>query len=100
MNAADFIEALFSSKTRIRVLRALLRYREVNITRLSRELGVNHKIIEQHLEVLKNLGIAEEKRFGRVRIIRIAEGDPRVLIIEKFFEELERVISKGITREG
>ncbi len=85
----DFIEDLFSSRIRVRVLRALIRYKEVNITKLSRELGVNYKVIEYHVEALKRLGIAEEKRFGRIRIIRLSEGDPRVLAIERFFAELD-----------
>ncbi len=85
----DFIEDLFSSRIRVRVLRALIKYKEVNITKLSRELGVNYKVIEYHVEALKRLGIAEEKRFGRIRIIRLSEGDPRVLAIERFFSELE-----------
>ncbi|GAB6945918.1 hypothetical protein JCM16161A_00480 [Vulcanisaeta sp. JCM 16161] len=89
----DFIEDLFSSRIRVRVLRALIRYKEVNITKLSRELGVNYKVIEYHIEALKRLGIAEEKRFGRIRIIRVSEGDPRVLAIERFFTELEQAFA-------
>ena len=89
----DFIENLFSSRIRVRVLRALIKYKEVNITKLSRDLGVNYKVIEYHIEALKRLGIAEEKRFGRIRIIRLSENDPRVLAIERFFTELEQAIT-------
>ncbi|WP_054841944.1 winged helix-turn-helix domain-containing protein [Vulcanisaeta distributa] len=91
--SVDFIEDLFSSRIRVRVLKALIKYKEVNITKLSRELGVNYKVIEYHIEALKRLGIAEEKRFGRIRIIRISEGDPRVLAIERFFTELEQAFA-------
>ena len=87
----DFIENVFSSRVRIRILKALIKYREINITKLSRELGVNYKVIEYHIEALKRLGIAEEKRFGRIRIIRLSESDPRVLAIERLFMELEKV---------
>ncbi|WP_054844369.1 winged helix-turn-helix domain-containing protein [Vulcanisaeta souniana] len=86
----DFIEDIFSSRVRIRILRTLIKYKEVNITKLSRELGgINHKVIEYHIEALKRLGVAEEKRFGRIRIIRLSENDPRVLAIERLFTELE-----------
>ncbi len=94
--SVDFIESLFSSRIRVRVLRALIKYREVNITKLSRELGVNYKVIEYHVEALKRLGIAEEKRFGRIRIIRLSEGDPRVLAIERFFTELEQITENRV----
>ena len=38
--STDFIENAFSSRVRIRIIRALIRYREINITRLSRDLGI------------------------------------------------------------
>ena len=91
--SVDFIEDLFSSRIRVRLLRTLIKYREVNITKLSRELGVNYKVIEYHVEALKRLGVAEEKRFGRIRIIRLSENDPRVLAIERFFTEIEQVVA-------
>ncbi|MGC8542501.1 MAG: ArsR family transcriptional regulator [Vulcanisaeta sp.] len=87
--STSFIENVFSSRIRIRIIRALIKYREINITKLSRELNVNHKVIEYHIEALKRLGVAEEKRFGRIRIIKLSENDPRVLAIERLFLELE-----------
>ncbi|MGC8606848.1 MAG: ArsR/SmtB family transcription factor [Vulcanisaeta sp.] len=89
----DFIESVFSSRVRIRILKTLIKYKEINITKLSRELGVNYKVIEYHIEALKRLGIAEEKRFGRIRIIRLSESDPRIIVIERFFTELEQAIA-------
>jgi hypothetical protein len=87
--STDFIENAFSSRVRIRIIRALITYREINITRLSRDLGINYKVIEHHIEALKRLGIAEERKFGRIRIIRLVEDDPRVIAIENLFRELE-----------
>ncbi|WP_054854065.1 ArsR family transcriptional regulator [Vulcanisaeta distributa] len=59
--SVDFVESLFSSRIRVRVLKALIKYKEVNITKLSRELGVNYKVIEYHIEALKRLGIARRR---------------------------------------
>ncbi|MCG2869269.1 MAG: winged helix-turn-helix domain-containing protein [Vulcanisaeta sp.] len=85
----DFIENVFSSRVRIRIIRALIKYREVNITKLSRDLGINYRVIEHHIEALKRLGVAEERKFGRIRIIRLVEENPKVAAIEKLFRELE-----------
>lgn len=85
----DLIESIFASKVRIRILRALFKYREVNVTKLSKDLGINYKILTYHLEILEKLGIIEEKRFGRVRIVRLVEKNPKVNVIENFFREME-----------
>ncbi|WP_084019896.1 ArsR/SmtB family transcription factor [Vulcanisaeta thermophila] len=84
----DLVESIFSSRVRIRILKALLKYREINITKLSKDLGINYKVLMYHLSVLERVGIVEEKRFGRVRIVRIIEGNPRVGAIERFFKEM------------
>ena len=85
----SLIENLFSSKTRIRVLRELLRVREINLTRLSKALGINYKVLTYHIDVLKSMGIVDEKRFGRIRIVRLREDDPRVFLLDKLFKEFE-----------
>jgi DNA-binding transcriptional ArsR family regulator len=83
------VEMIFSSKTRIRILRELVRVREINLTRLSKMLGVNYKVISYHIDALKSLGIVDEKRFGRIRIVRLREEDPRVALIDRLFKELD-----------
>ena len=85
----DFVENVFSSRVRIRIIRALIKYREVNITKLSRDLGINYRVIEHHIEALKRLGSAEERKIGRIRIIRLVEENPKVTAIERLFKELE-----------
>lgn len=87
--STNFLEEVFSSRIRVRVVRKLIQYKEINITKLTKDLGLNHRIIEQHINALKNLGIVEEKRFGRIRIIRLVENDARVMAIERLFLEIE-----------
>ncbi|MFB6470520.1 MAG: ArsR family transcriptional regulator [Vulcanisaeta sp. AZ3] len=87
--STNFLEEVFSSRIRVRVVRKLIQYKEINITKLTKDLGLNHRIIEQHINALKNLGIVEEKRFGRIRIIRLVENDVRVMAIERLFLEIE-----------
>jgi len=83
------IESIFSSKIRIRILRILIKVREINITRLARDLGINYKVAVYHVEALRNMGLVEEKRFGRIRIVRLIENNPKVHTLERIFKELD-----------
>ncbi|MEM1657749.1 MAG: metalloregulator ArsR/SmtB family transcription factor [Candidatus Jordarchaeales archaeon] len=65
------IEEVLSSRGRVRVLRILAEAEELNISEIARRAGLNHKATSNHLKVLRNAGLVQEKRFGRVRIFRI-----------------------------
>lgn len=79
------LEELLSSRVRIRVLNFLIRVKEVNITELVRALDINHSIASKQIDVLKRYGIVEERRYGRVRMIRLKLEDPRVKKLEELF---------------
>ena len=46
----DFLEDVFGSKGRIRVLRALVEEGEMNISQLARRTGLNHTTVCRHCE--------------------------------------------------
>ncbi len=83
------LETLLSSKTRIKILRVLIRLREVNITKLTRITELNHKVVRYHINILKEYGIVEEKHIGRICIIRLNESNPKVKILQELFRELD-----------
>ncbi len=91
ISLGDFIEELFASRSRIRVLRALLEIKEINVTRLSKLVEMNHRSMGQHIAALKELGIVEEKQFGKIKIVRIRDEDPRVKVIRSMFDELKQL---------
>jgi len=91
----NVLTTLFSSKTRIKIIEALLKLHEVNITKLTKLLGLNHRVVKYHIEVLRDLGLIEERRFGRIRIIKLNDRNPIVQVLQNFVKEIERVEKTG-----
>ncbi len=89
----DILDALLTSKTRLRILKILFEVREINITRLTKMTELNHKVVRHHIDVLKELGIVEEKQIGRIRLVRLNEANPKVRILREIFEKLEQLSS-------
>ena len=84
------IEEVFSSKGRVKILRILAEIGELNISEIARRAGLNYATTNQHLLVLKNHGLIRHKRFGRIRIFRFDEEDPRARMIKKLIEFWEQ----------
>ncbi len=91
----DLIDLLLTSKTRLRILRTLFEVKEINITRLTKLTELNHKVVRHHVDLLKELGIVEEKQIGRIRLVRLNENNPKVKILREVFEKLERLSERG-----
>jgi DNA-binding transcriptional ArsR family regulator len=84
------VEEIFSSKGRVKVLKALADKGEMNISEITRRTSLNHTTTAVHLKRLCDLGIIEEKRFGRIRIFRFKKEDPRGWAIQTLFESFAR----------
>jgi DNA-binding transcriptional ArsR family regulator len=84
------LEQVLSSPGRIRLLKLLLEREEANITDLVKRSRLTHTAALQHLKALVNIGLLSEKRFGRIRIFCINEGDQRVVLLRRFFYEWAR----------
>ncbi len=54
-----------------RILDILRKYGELNITRISRLTGLYYRTTVKKLEELVEMGVVEERRFGRLRLFRI-----------------------------
>lgn len=86
---SSLLEELFSSKGRVKVLKALLKLEEANITRIVREVDMHHRVVRKHLEKLVSLGIVEEKRYGRLRFFRLNFSNPKIRLIKTLIEIIE-----------
>ena len=64
-------EEILGSKGRIRVLEVLTESGELNISEVSRRTGLNYTSVERHLMKLKEMGLLNEKRYGKIRIFEI-----------------------------
>ncbi|AFH43354.1 winged helix-turn-helix transcriptional regulator [Fervidicoccus fontis] len=75
------MEEIVGSIGKVKILKVIYKLGEVNITRISRETGLNHKSVSIHLEELKKMGIVYERRFGRVRMLSLNYLNPKVLVL-------------------
>ena len=83
LSEKDFLENVFSSKGRVRVLMALVEEGQMHISHISRRTGMNHSSVERHCERLKEFGLIREKLYGKVRVFEVD------------FYELELRLKKG-----
>lgn len=67
------LEKVFGSLAKVKILELLAREGELNVTAISKRVGVNHSRMRTHLEDLKTLKVIEEKKFGKIRIFQINE---------------------------
>lgn len=80
------IEEVLSSKGRVKILRILADIGELNISEIARRAGLNYTTTNEHLTALENAGIILHKKFGRIRIFRFDEGNPRAEMIKKIMD--------------
>lgn len=80
------IEEVLSSKGRIKILKILTHFDELNISEIVRRAQLNHATVTQHLDYFKTVGIVEEKAFGRIKIFRLSPEDAKVKVIRELME--------------
>jgi len=83
------IEEVLSSKGKIKILKILTLYDELNISEIVRKAQLNHATVTQHLDYFKSIGIVEEKTFGRIKIFHLTD-DIKVRVIRELIEFWER----------
>jgi len=81
------IETVFSSKGRVKILKILVEIGELNISEIARRARLNYTTTNQHLQVLETSGIVRHKNFGRIRIFRFNNENPRAKSIKDLIEE-------------
>jgi len=81
------IETVFSSKGRVKILKILAEIGELNISEIARRAKLNYTTTNQHLQVLETSGIVRHKNFGRIRIFRFNNENPRAKSIKGLIEE-------------
>ena len=69
----ELIEEALGSRGRIRILRVLVRKGQVNMSRLARESGLSYESTKSHVDRLRELGLVDVRRVGRVVLIRISD---------------------------
>lgn len=75
------IEKAISSRGAMRILELLSRRGDLNISEITRRLGLNHANVQRHIGVLTEAGILKESRYGRVKIISLIPREVRISFI-------------------
>lgn len=82
------VEDVFCSEARMKILKLLFRYGQLNPSAIARELRTNYEFILNHLELLEGEGIVLHKVSGRVRFFRFANS-PKAQATVKLLESWE-----------
>ena len=83
------IEGVLSSRGRVRILRILVENGELNISEIARRAGLNYATTKGHLNVLEEAGIIQQRRFGRIRLYKLNEENPKAAMLKKLIENWE-----------
>ena len=85
------IEEALGAPLRIRILLALWEHGEINATELAHILGTNYAQLATHLKDLINYGLVEERRVGRVRLVKVRKDDVVISLIKALIVANEKI---------
>lgn len=78
-------EDVFSSKPRMKILKLLSRLGNLNVSDIARRIKLNYTTTNQHLKVLENENILQQRVYGRIRMYRYQDS-PKANAIQKLIE--------------
>lgn len=81
-----YIENLFGSKARIKILKVLAQHQELSITQIIKKTFLNHSNVLKHLRFLISVNLVQEKKFGRIKIFRYKMENLKARSLKKFIE--------------
>jgi DNA-binding transcriptional ArsR family regulator len=66
------LEDVFCSKTRMKLLKLLFKFGQLNTSDLAHRLGANYETTLRHLTLFEKEGIVKQRLSGRTRFFRFA----------------------------
>lgn len=84
------LEEVFSSKSRMKILKLIYQMGQLNVSDVARRLKINFASTSGHLKVLESEGILEERTYGRVRMYRFCEGSAKAKAAAALIEAWEK----------
>lgn len=67
------LEDVLCSKTRIRILKVMVRLGRLNVSTIAKMMRINYRASLKHLEILENAGLLQRTVYGRTRLYRFNE---------------------------
>jgi DNA-binding transcriptional ArsR family regulator len=84
------LEEVFSSKSRVKILKFIYQLGQLNVSDVARRSKLNYASTSEHLKILKSEGILQERTYGRVRMYRFNEGSAKAKAIQNLIETWEQ----------
>ncbi len=84
------LEEVFSSKSRMKILKLIYQLGQLNVSDVARRLKLNFTSTSEHLKVLESEGILQERTYGRVRMYRFDESSAKAKAVEALIEAWEK----------
>jgi predicted transcriptional regulator len=83
-------EEVFSSKSRMKILKLIYQLGQLNVSDVARRLNLNFTSTSEHLKVLEGEGILQERTYGRVRMYRFNEGSAKAKAVQTLIDAWEQ----------
>jgi DNA-binding transcriptional ArsR family regulator len=84
------IEEVFSSKSRMKILKLLYRLGTLNVSDIARRISLNYSATDRHLKMLEEEGILQQKIYGRIRMYKFKEGSQKAKVVQDLIEIWEQ----------
>ena len=83
------LEEVFSSKSRMKILKLIYKLGQLNVSDVARRLKLNYTSTSKHLKVLESEDILQERKYGRVRMYRFNEGSAKAKAVQNLIDAWE-----------
>jgi predicted transcriptional regulator len=83
------LEDVLCSKTRIRILKVMVRLGRLNVSTIAKMMRINYCASLRHLEILENAGFLQRSDYGRSRLYRFNENSVTCQVLFKVLEVWE-----------
>ena len=87
-------EEVFSSKPRMKILKIISRLGTLNVSDIARRIKLNYSTTNQHLLLLENEKILQQRVYGRIRMYRFKENSPKAVAVQNVIDIWEKTSNK------
>jgi DNA-binding transcriptional ArsR family regulator len=84
------LEEVFSSKTRMKILKLLFQLGQLNVSDIARRIKMNYTATDEHLRLLESEGILKEYTYGRIRLYRFNEATEKAKAVQNLIQVWEQ----------
>jgi len=85
------LEAVFSSKPRMKILKLIARLGALNVSDIARRTNLNYMATNKHLKLLEAEGVLQQRSYGRIRMYKYNESSPKAKAVLSLIETWEQV---------